>query len=92
MCRGRFDSASVFSGTKVQPSPKPCSTPDKMTGAIPICSENPVICHSESTVSRNPVRISSRLSTRLIMRPTRNIAIIVPMPRGAVTSPVVNTG
>ena len=63
-----------------------------MTGAIPICSENPVICHSETTVISSPDRMISRLSTRLISRPTRNIAAIVPTPRGAVTSPVVNTG
>jgi hypothetical protein len=40
MWRGRFDSAMMFSGTKVQPSPKPCSSPEMITGAMPICSEN----------------------------------------------------
>ena len=37
-------------------------------------------------------RISSRLSIRLISRPTMNIATMTPTPRGAVTSPVVNAG
>ena len=92
MCRGRLDSAIVFNGTKVQPSPKPCSNPDKMTGAIPICSENPVICHSDTAVSPSPIRISSRVSTLPIIRPTTNIAAIVPKPRVAVTRPVVITG
>ena len=40
MWRGRFDSAMMFSGTKVQPSPKPCSSPEMITGIMPICSEN----------------------------------------------------
>ena len=55
---------------------------------MPICSENPVICHNETAVSRSPTRMNSRLSTLLISRPTMNIATIVPNPRGAVTSPV----
>jgi hypothetical protein len=36
----------------VQPSPKPWIKPDRMIASIPICSEKPVICHSESAVSR----------------------------------------
>jgi hypothetical protein len=63
-----------------------------MTGAIPICSEKPVICHNETTVISSPARMISRWSRRFINRPTKNIAAIVPMPRGAVTSPVRNTG
>src|SRR6266446_5888874 len=53
MWRGRFDSAMMLSGTKVQPRPNPCNTPEMTTGAIPICSENWVICHIDSAVSRN---------------------------------------
>ena len=92
MCRGRPDSAKVLSGTNVQPRPKPCSTPEISTRSMPIISENPVICHSDTAVRPSPARMISRGSIRPISRPTRNIAIIVPMPRGAVISPVVITG
>jgi hypothetical protein len=44
----------VLSGVKVQPRPKPCSSPEMMTGPGPICSEKPVICHSDAAVSRKP--------------------------------------
>ena len=90
--RGKVESAIRLSGTKVQPRPNPCSTPETMTGIGPICSEKALICHIESAVSRNPNRMMSRASTRLISRPTRNIATIVPRPRGAMTSPVVSAG
>ena len=40
MWRGRLDNAMMFNGTKVQPRPKPCSSPETITGAMPICSEN----------------------------------------------------
>ena len=63
-----------------------------MIGPIPICSENPVICHSAAAVTRIPLRMISLVSMRPTSRATRNIAAIVPMPRGAVTSPVVITG
>ncbi len=89
---GRFDSAIVLSGTKVHPRPNPCSTPDTSTGPIPMFSEKPAICHSDSAVSTRPARMISLASTRPSNRPTTNIAIIVPMPRGEVMSPVVITG
>ena len=82
----------MFSGTKVQPSPNPCNSPDSSTGLVPICSENPVICHSEIAVSASPNRINSRESTLPISRPTMNIAAIVPKPRGEVMNPVSMTG
>jgi hypothetical protein len=63
-----------------------------MTGAMPICSEKQLICHIETAVSRKPNPMISRLSTRLISGATRNIAAMLPMPRGAVTSPVVSAG
>ena len=40
----------------------------------------------------SPTRMISRVSMRPTSRATRIIAIIVPTPRGAVTSPVVTTG
>jgi len=36
--------------------------------------------------------MNQRLSTRLIMRATMNIARIVPNPRGAIIQPASNTG
>ncbi len=63
-----------------------------MTGAMPICSENWLICHIDSAVSRKPNRMISRLSTRMISGATRNIAAMAPKPRGIVTSPVVIAG
>ena len=63
-----------------------------MIGPDPICSENPVICHSDAAVSRNPTRMNRRLSTRLISRATMNIASIVPKPRGAIIQPASKTG
>ena len=67
-------------------------TPVRMTGPMPMCSEKPLICHCENAVIRKPIRMISRLSIRLISRATTNIAIIVPRPRGAMTSPVVSAG
>src|SRR3984893_14020997 len=88
MWRGRVDNAMMFRGTWVQPRPKPCSSPEMTIGAMPICSENWLICHIDTAVSRRPNRMISRLSTRLISGATRNIATMLPMPRGAVTRPV----
>src|SRR3954452_19775938 len=50
--RGSVDSARMLSGTWVQPRPNPCSSPEMMTGTIPICSENWLICHIDSAVNR----------------------------------------
>ena len=92
MWPGRVDNAMMFSGTWVQPRPKPCNSPEMMTGVMPICSENWLICHIDTAVSRRPNKMINRLSTRLISGATRNIAAMLPMPRGAVTSPVVSAG
>ena len=62
------------------------------TGTGSISSENCVICHIDTAVSTNPKQMISRLSMRLMIRPTMNIEIMTPTPRGAVTSPVVNAG
>src|SRR5438270_12355826 len=48
MWRGSVDSARMLSGTWVQPRPNPCSSPEMMTGAIPISSENWLICHIDT--------------------------------------------
>src|ERR1700674_3913472 len=74
MWRGRVDNAMMFRGTWVQPRPKPCSSPEMTIGAMPISSENWLICHIDTAVSRRPNRMISRLSTRLISGATRNIA------------------
>ena len=63
-----------------------------MTGAIPICSENWLICHIDSAVNRKPKPMISRLSTRMISGATTNIAAMAPRPRGIVTKPVVIAG
>src|SRR5579871_6848056 len=75
-----------------KPRPKPCNTPVTTTGAMPIYSEKPVICHIATAVTISPPRMISRVSMRLARRATRIIATIVPIPRGAVTRPVVTTG
>src|SRR5947207_10275092 len=66
MWRGSVDSARMLSGTWVQPRPYPCSSPEMMTGAFPICSENWLICHIDSAVNRKPKPMISRLSTRMM--------------------------
>ena len=48
--------------------------------------------YSEMPHRLSPIAISQRASTLPIRRDTMNIEIIVPMPRGAMTMPVVKTG
>ncbi len=48
--------------------------------------------HSEAHSSTIPAPISSRGSIRPDSRPPSIIDAIVPMPRGAITSPAVATG
>ena len=55
-------------------------------------SEKPAIMCNDQAARQKPTKISSRGSTRLIRRPTTIIEINVPIPRGAVTSPVSTTG
>ena len=92
MWRGKVENVTMLSGVKTKPSPNPCSNPEVMIGPIPICSEKPVICHNATRVARSRSGRCSLVSMRPTRRATRNIAAIVPMPRGAVTSPVVTTG
>ncbi len=82
----------MFSGTWVEPRPKPCSSPEMTTGAMLICNEKQLICHIDTAVSSRPNRMISRLSTRLISGATRNSAAMAPMPRAEATSPVVSAG
>ncbi len=83
---------SVDSGTNTKPSPTPWITPEMITSRSSICSSNPVIIHSDQAVSPSPISTSARGSKRLTSRPTRIMEIMVPMPRGAITSPVLITG
>ena len=51
-----------------------------------------VISHSENAHMPKPKAIMMRASKRPIRRDTSIIEIIMPAPRGASTTPVVNTG
>jgi len=54
MWRGKVDNAMILRGTWVQPRPKPCISPAMTTCAMPICSENWLICHIAAEVISRP--------------------------------------
>ena len=52
----------------------------------------PVMSYIAHAVSSSPTKRSNRVSTFPIRRPTRNMQVIVPNPRGPMTKPAVTTG
>ena len=82
----------MVNGTKTRPVPMPWMKPETITSRSFIPSVKPDMMCSENAAMEKPTKISRRASTDLISRPTTIIEISVPMPRGAVTSPVSTTG
>ena len=92
MRAGTVAKASVVSGGNTRPSPMPCRKPFQITRPSLTSSVNSVMSYNERPHRLSPIAISHRASTLPIRRDTMNIEIIVPMPRGAMTTPVVKTG
>ncbi len=76
----------MLRGTKMKPRPRPWMTP--LSTSIEfgdVEAEAGSSARASSAVSSRPARISRRVSTFPIIRPTSIIEIIVPTPRGAST-------
>ncbi len=84
--------AMVDSGTKTNPSPRPWMMPEVRMSQLSICGEKPDIYTATVPSSPSPMTTSNLASTLCMMRPTRSIEIMVPVPRGAMTMPVVMVG
>ena len=91
-CGARVENATVDSGTKTKPRPSPWTMPVRVMSQVLVSRLNCVISCMASAVSAMPSRICQRRSMRGPMRPTANIAAIVPTPRGTSSVPTSITG
>jgi hypothetical protein len=72
--------------------PRPWITAEVMTGQEVMAREKWLICQAAMPLSTKPPNTSRRESTLPTMRPTANMPMKAPRPRGIMTSPVVTTG
>ena len=83
---------SEATGRNTKLTPTPCAKPDQTMRRYSHLQIEAGHLPRSRAVSANPVPTISRGSNFLISRGITNSAITEPIPRGAVTSPVVNTG
>jgi hypothetical protein len=80
------------SGRNIMPTPKPCSRPAQNTSAVPVSRLKLAIIQVEIPWATKPSARIRRESMYATRRPQRISAIMLPMPRGASSRPIISTG